>query len=117
MKKGLILMGILAMVLVFGMTVVGCSDDDDAIDAKYQGTYTRTTGTTYIYEYSYIVSDAKVEYLTKYDGNVITNYVYNEVWTDGAVLWCKENDYTHTRIGTFDSTGLKVGSNVYTKTK
>jgi hypothetical protein len=39
MKKGFLCLGILVLVLVFGMTVVGCKDDSDSFDSGLFGTW------------------------------------------------------------------------------
>jgi hypothetical protein len=73
-------LGILAIVLVFGMTVVGCGDDGGGkVDAKYRGTYksfaySGTTSLTTI-EYTYIISANKAEYTSKTNGLTPKNNV------------------------------------------
>jgi hypothetical protein len=39
MKKNILWLGILALALVFGMTLVGCGGDDDGGDVSFNGTW------------------------------------------------------------------------------
>lgn len=133
-------LGILVMVLVFGITVVGCDNGSNGdngnngdnsnngtissggsqVDTKYRGTYRflAYSGTTSLTttEYSYIVTATKAEYSVSSNGVISTNTIYDDAWTEGQELWVRGNN-TRSLIGKFDTNGntLTVGTSIYTK--
>lgn len=124
-------LGMLVMVLVFGVTVVGCDNGNNGnngtissggsqVNTKYRGTYKffAYSGTTSITttEYSYIVAATKAEYSVSSNGVISTNTIYDDAWTEGQELWVRGSN-TRSLIGKFDVNGntLTVGTSVYTK--
>ena len=116
--------GILVIVLVFGMMVIGCGDGvgdgGGNVDAKYRGTYKSLaySGTTSLTTtvYTYIISANKAEYSSSSNGVISSNTIYDEAWTEGQELWVRGNN-TRSLHGRFDPSGntLTIGSRFYTK--
>lgn len=116
---------VLTMILVFGMTVVGCDNDSidnsgGIVDTRYRGTYKSLSysGTTSLTttEYTYIISSNKAEYFVSSNGTISTNTIYDEAWTEGQELWVRGTN-TRSLVGKFDANGdaLTVGTRVYIK--
>jgi len=114
-------LGILVMVLLFGMTLVGCDEDYDEplIASSFRGTFIYNNNNTNTTQ-TYIISANRVEYEVKTNGNKTTNTIYEEPSIRGQELWYKQNQ-NYSFLGTFGNNnnnftaGTLGGGVVYTR--
>jgi hypothetical protein len=123
MKKKLIVSGILVCFLVLSLALVGCSDDDGGLDAKWQGTYNTYDNSGYMI-LSSTTSTAKTGNTTSTGSNILTapggtitlstgevtgEWVY--ALADGSTHGILVNITSGTAIGTYIGLGNYLGNN------
>jgi hypothetical protein len=106
-------LGMLAIALVFGMTVVGYDDgggdsgSGSVVDAEHRGIYQRSTESGgNLYVYTYIVSATEVEYIYKLNDTKVSHTISEEAWTEGAYLWVKGYKTVHSQEHSIHMTTL-----------